>query len=303
MSEKSLNADGGQRAINDVAITAPNEAAAVVRSSPWRSPSFWVGAMLTALLASMALISLVWTPHPPAEQYPHHLAAPSAQHWLGTDIYGHDVASQLMTGAQSSVLVGIVAVGIGLLCGTALGLLAAARRGWVEEAIMRLADLTFAFPAILTAIMLRAAYGTGVVISILAIGIASIPVFVRLTRSWAGVLWQRDFVQAARACGKGRWAITWEHIVPNLAPILIVQASIQFAIAILAEAALSYLGLGTQYPIPSWGRMLADAQSLFLDAPMLAVYPGAAIALAVLGLNLLGDGLRDWLDPKLSDTR
>ncbi|THU01010.1 ABC transporter permease [Lampropedia puyangensis] len=267
----------------------------------FRSPTLVIGGGCTALLLACALLSLIWTPHPPGEQnFRLRQAPPSMQHWLGTDMYGHDTFSQLMVGAQSSVLVGIIAVSIGLLCGVALGLLAALRKGWMEEIIMRVSDLTFAFPAILTAIMLRATYGTGLTTSILAIGIASIPVFARVTRASANALWQRDFVMAARACGKGPWAITREHIVPNLLPILIVQATIQFAIAILAEAALSYLGLGTQYPTPSWGRMLSEAQSKLFDAPMLAVYPGLAIALAVMGLNLLGDGLRDRLDPRLT---
>lgn len=271
------------------------------QSARWLGlPSLWLGGLCTSLLIACALISLVWTPHPPgAQNFQLREAPPSAQHWLGTDTYGHDIFSQLLVGAQSSVLVGVTAVGIGLLFGVALGLLAALRQGWIEEGIMRLSDLTFAFPAILTAIMLRAAYGAGLSTSIMAIGIASIPVFARITRASANLLWQRDFVTAARACGRGPWAITREHILPNLLPILIVQSTIQFAIAILAEAALSYLGLGTQYPTPSWGRMLSEAQSKLFDAPMLAVYPGLAIALAVMGLNLLGDGLRDRLDPRL----
>lgn len=283
--------------------TLPATAAHTLRTA-WRQPSLLVGGLLTLLLLCTALLSMVWTPHPPGEQYTdRRQAAPSAEHWLGTDVYGQDMLSQLMVGAQSSVLVGVVAVGIGLLLGVALGLLAATRKGWVEELIMRLADLTFAFPAILTAIMMRAVYGSGVVISIIAIGIASVPIFARLTRASANALLERDFVLAARACGRRPWAITWEHVLPNLLPILIVQATIQFAIAILAEAALSYLGLGTQYPTPSWGRMLSEAQSTLFDAPMLAVYPGVTIALAVFGLNLLGDGLRDRLDPRLTGSQ
>lgn len=283
--------------------TLPPAAAHRLRTA-WRQPSLLVGGLLTLLLLCTALLSMVWTPHPPGEQYTdRRQAAPSAEHWLGTDVYGQDMLSQLMVGAQSSVLVGVVAVGIGLLLGVALGLLAATRKGWVEELIMRLADLTFAFPAILTAIMMRAVYGSGVVISIIAIGIASVPIFARLTRASANALLERDFVLAARACGRRPWAITWEHVLPNLLPILIVQATIQFAIAILAEAALSYLGLGTQYPTPSWGRMLSEAQTTLFDAPMLAVYPGVTIALAVFGLNLLGDGLRDRLDPRLTGSQ
>lgn len=263
-----------------------------------------VGAVLTALLLLAAALSWVWTPHSP---YDMDLAAklqpPSLRHWLGTDAFGRDVASLLLVGARSSILVGVIAVGIGLTVGAGLGLLAAARRGWVEELVMRVADFTFAFPALLLAIMLAAVFGAGLVNSIIAIGIFYIPTFTRVTRASAQSVGSRDFILAAQACGKGRWRITWEHVLPNIAPVLIVQATIQFALAILAEAALSYLGLGTQPPQPSWGRMLSEAQTLMFQAPLLAVWPGVAIALAVLGLNLLGDGLRDLLDPRLARRR
>ena len=266
--------------------------------------SFMVGAVLSLLLVFTATLSLVWTPWSPYEMdLPHKLLPPSAAHWLGTDVYGRDVASLLLVGARSSILVGVVAVGIGLVVGTALGLLAAARRGWMEETIMRLSDFTLAFPAILSAIMMTAVFGPGMVNAIIAIGIYNIPTFTRISRASAHAVWSREYITAARACGKGTWAITWQHVLPNISAVLIVQVTIRFAIAILAEAALSYLGLGTQPPQPSWGRMLAVAQTLLYQAPMLAVYPGVAIALAVLGLNLLGDGLRDLLDPRLARSR
>ena len=266
--------------------------------------SFMVGAVLSLLLVFTATLSLVWTPWSPYEMdLPHKLLPPSAAHWLGTDVYGRDVASLLLVGARSSILVGVVAVGIGLVVGTALGLLAAARRGWMEETIMRLSDFTLAFPAILSAIMMTAVFGPGMVNAIIAIGIYNIPTFTRISRASAHAVWSREYITAARACGKGTWAITWQHVLPNISAVLVVQVTIRFAIAILAEAALSYLGLGTQPPQPSWGRMLAEAQTLLYQAPMLAVYPGVAIALAVLGLNLLGDGLRDLLDPRLARTR
>jgi len=269
-----------------------------------RHPSFVIGGVLTLLLLGAAALSLVWTPWSPYEMnLPGKLQPPSASHWLGTDPFGRDVASLLLVGARNSILVGVIAVGIGLGIGGALGLLAAARRGWVEELIMRLADFTFAFPAILSAIMMTAVFGAGIVNSIIAIGIFNIPTFARVTRASANAIGSRDFILAARACGKGPWRITIEHVLPNIASVLIVQATIQFAIAILAEAALSYLGLGTQPPQPSWGRMLSEAQTLLFQSPMLAVYPGVAIAVAVLGLNLLGDGLRDLLDPRLTRKR
>ena len=269
-----------------------------------RHPSLAIGLALTLLVAITAALSFAWTPYSPYEiDLAQRLRAPDATHWLGTDAYGRDVASLLMVGARASIAVGVIAVGIGLVVGVALGLLAAARRGWAQEIIMRLADFGFAFPAILTAILFTAAFGPGMGVAITAIGVYNIPTFARLARASASAVWTRDYVLAAQACGRNRWQITFGHVLPNIAPVLVVQATIRFAIAILAEAALSYLGLGTQPPQASWGRMLAEAQTLMFQAPLLAVFPGVAIMLAVLGLNLLGDGLRDVLDPRLSRSR
>ena len=269
-----------------------------------RHRSFVLGAVLTALLLAAALLSYLWTPWAPLEMdMANKLQGPTASHWLGTDAFGRDVASLLLVGARASILVGVIAVGIGLVAGTALGLLAAAKRGWVEETIMRLADFSLAFPAILSAIMLTAVFGPGIVNAIVAIGIYNIPMFARIARGSAKAVWAREYVTAARACGKGAWAITFQHVLPNISAALVVQSTIRFAIAILAEAALSYLGLGTQPPQPSWGRMLSEAQTLMFQQPLLAVFPGMAIALAVLGLNMLGDGLRDLLDPRLARAR
>ena len=269
-----------------------------------RHRSFVIGAVLSLLVVFAAALSLVWTPSSPYEMdLANKLQGPSLAHWLGTDAFGRDVASLIMVGARNSILVGVIAVGIGLTVGTALGLLAAAKRGWVEELVMRLADFTFAFPALLLAIMLTAVFGAGIINSIIAIGIFYIPTFARVTRASANAVWGREYILAARACGKSTWRITLEHVLPNILSVLIVQITIQFALTILAEAALSYLGLGTQPPQPSWGRMLSEAQTLMFQAPLLAVWPGVAIALAVLGLNLVGDGLRDLLDPRLSRKR
>jgi len=269
-----------------------------------RHRSFVVGGALVLLVLFAALLSLVWTPW---SAYDIDIAAklkpPSSAHWLGTDVFGRDIVSLLLVGARATIAVGVIAVGIGLSFGVALGLLAAARKGWTEELIMRMSDFTFAFPAVLSAIMLAAAVGPGMVTSITAIGIFQIPTFVRVTRASANAIWSREFVLAARASGKGAFRITTEHVLPNILSVLVVQATIGFALAILAEAALSYLGLGTQPPQPSWGRMLNEAQTLLFQAPSLAVYPGVAIAVAVLGLNLLGDGLRDLLDPRLARER
>lgn len=264
--------------------------------------SLWLGCFLVLLVVTFAGISFFWTPWPPAAMdMANRFAAPSAAHWLGTDVYGRDLASQLMAGAGNALWVGLLAVTIGLAGGVILGLAAAQYGGWFDEIAMRGADLAFAFPALLLAIIFTAAFGPGVTQAIAAIGLANIPTFARLVRNQARALWQRDFVLAARALGRGRWGITRSHVFPNVLPAIIVQATAQFAVAILAEAALSYLGLGTQPPSSSWGRMLNEAQTLLFDAPLLAVYPGVAIAVAVMGFNQLGDGLRDWLDPRYAD--
>jgi peptide/nickel transport system permease protein len=203
-----------------------------------------------------------------------------------------------------SIAVALVAVGIGMGVGVPLGLLAAARRGTVvDEVVMRANDLVFAFPALLIAIMITAVLGPSALNAIIAIGVFNIPVFARVTRGAALSLWTRDFVLAARVAGKGRLRISVEHILPNLTSLLIVQGTIQFALGILAEAGLSYVGLGVQPPTPSWGRMLAESQTMISFAPWLALAPGLAIVLTVLGLNLLGDGLRDWFDPRVRRAR
>ncbi len=268
------------------------------------SRSFTVGAAITLALVGVALASLAWTPYAVTEiNVPMKLRPPSADHWLGTDQFGRDVLSMMMLGARNSIVVSLVAVGIGAGLGVPLGALAAARRGWVEESVMRFNDFAFAFPALLSAVMITALLGPGAVNSIIAIGIFNIPVFARVTRGASLSLWQREYVLAARVAGKGASRITLEHILPNIASVLIVQMTIQFALAILAEAGLSYLGLGTQPPNPSWGKMLNEAQTFMYLAPQLAIFPGAAIAVTVLGLNLLGDGLRDVLDPRLRRVR
>jgi peptide/nickel transport system permease protein len=266
--------------------------------------NFKVGFSLSSLVVFMALLSLVWTPYPPNQMdAAERLLPPSMAHPLGTDQYGRDILSRVMVGAVNSIIVGIVTVAIGMSIGVGLGLLAARMRGAVDEAIMRLSDLLFGFPAVLSAILITSVLGPSIINSMIAIGIFYIPVFARLTRAVGLSLWEREFVLAAQACGLGSWAITRLHILPNLLSPLVIQGSIQFAVAILAEAGLSYLGLGTQPPQPSWGRMLYEAQTFLSTAPWLAIFPGVCIAVGVLGFNLLGDGLRDTLDPKMTRTR
>ncbi|WP_308917508.1 ABC transporter permease [Jannaschia sp. LMIT008] len=263
------------------------------------------GALVTAAVAAAALLSLIWTPHDVTSlDVAARMATPSGTHWLGTDHLGRDMASMLMAGARTSIAVALVAVGIGTLLGVPLGLWAAAHRGgWLDEVIMRGNDLIFAFPSLVIAILITAVFGPGAVNAIIAIGIFNVPVFARVARGGALPLWTLDYVMAARVAGKGAFLISAQHILPNVASLLIVQATIQFSLGILAEAALSYVGLGAQPPVPSWGRMLADSQTMIYSAPRLAILPGLAIVVTVLGLNLLGDGLRDWLDPRLRRAR
>ncbi len=267
--------------------------------------NFVVGLCLVSLFFSAAFISYLWTPFDVASlDIKNKLISPNSVYWLGTDHFGRDVLSMLMVGARTSIAVAIVAVGIGILIGAPLGLAAAAKRGtWLDETIMRGNDLVFAFPALLIAIMITAVFGPSALNAIIAIGIFNIPVFARLARGAALSLWSRDFILAARVAGKGAVRISAEHILPNITNLLIVQGTIQFSLGILAEAGLSYVGLGAQPPIPSWGRMLAESQTLISIAPTLALFPGLAILMTVLGLNLMGDGLRDWFDPRLRHER
>jgi peptide/nickel transport system permease protein len=267
--------------------------------------SLWIGAALAGAFALGALVSFFWTPYDVAAlDIAAKLQPPSAAHWFGTDHFGRDVFSMIMVGARVSIAVALVAVGIGMGLGVPLGLLAAATRGsLLDETIMRGNDIVFAFPALVIAILITAVFGPSAVNAIIAIGVFNIPVFARLTRGAALALWPRDFVLAARVAGKGRMRISVEHLLPNLASLLIVQGTIQFSLGILAEAGLSYVGLGAQPPTPSWGRMLAESQTMIAFAPWLALFPGFAIVLTVLGLNLMGDGLRDLLDPRVRRTR
>ncbi|WP_428409183.1 ABC transporter permease [Hyphococcus sp.] len=268
-------------------------------AASWRSDrSLAAGAGIVAFFILMALISFVWTPHDVGViDADARLAGPSLMHFFGTNHLGRDVLSMIMVGARTSIFVALIAVGIGLLIGVPLGLLAAGTRGLVEDVVMRMSDVVFAFPAIILAILITAVYGPGAVNAIMAIGVFNIPVFARLTRGAALPIWTRGFVMSAKTAGKNRFQISLEHILPNILPVLIVQATMQFSLAVLAEAALSYVGIGAQPPEPSWGRMLAESQTMVSFAPWLAIFPGLAIFLFVFGLNLLGDGLRRHLDP------
>ena len=264
------------------------------------SPSLVVGAVLVGAVAATALLSLLWTPYDPRQvDATARLLGPSAEHLLGTDRFGRDTLSQLMLGARTTLFVGSLSVGLAALVGVPLGVLAAMAGGWADALLMRATDLLLAFPALLLAIMLAAVFGGGTLTATTAIALATVPGFARVTRSGALRVLRTEYVLAARAAGRSRPDIAVRHVLPNVAGMLVVQASVSFAIAVLAEAALNFLGFGTRPPTPSWGRMLQESQEFLYDTQRLALVPGLAIAVAVLGFNLLGDGLRDRLDPRL----
>jgi peptide/nickel transport system permease protein len=264
-----------------------------------RRPTLLIGLVITLFLVCTAFLSLVWTPAPPTKlNIVQRLKPPLEAGLLGTDQLGRDIASMLMVGAWNSLSTAFVAVALGASIGSVVGLLVAVRRGWLELLVMRGCDIIFAVPPILSAMMLGAFIGSGRFTAIVAIAVFMVPVFARLTLAGARQIWTRDYVTAAigMGCSKGR--ITLVHVLPNIANQIIVQVTVQLGLAILTEAGLSFLGLGMPPPAPTWGRMLGDSQTFFGQAPWLALMPGLTIALAVLGLNMLGDGLRDLLDPR-----
>ena len=260
----------------------------------------WIGLIIVGATVLAALVSVVWTPYDPLLAIPaERLAGSSAEHLLGTDRFGRDVLSRLLVGAQITLFVGIIAVAISAVIGVPLGITAGMRQGkFLDSLVMRSADLLLAFPALLLAIIAGAVWGPSTLTAMIAIGVAGIPSFARVARSGALQVMSQDFIAAARVSKVSEFQIAYRHVFPNISGLVIVQSSVYFALAILAEAALSYLGLGTAPPAASWGRMLQDAQSLLAVNPTLTLWPGLAIALTVLGFNLLGDGLRDILDPR-----
>jgi len=267
----------------------------------FRNINFTIGFIITLTIVLTAVLSIFFTTYDPNRMnLSVRFQTPNGTHWFGTDQYGRDIFSRVMKGSINSIIVGLVAVSIGMGFGILFGSLAAYYRRWIDEGIMRISDVLYGFPAVLSAILITSILGPGIVNSMIAIGIFNIPIFARLTRATSLSIWERDYVTSARAIGRSNTGIIWRHILPNILSSLVVQGTVQFAIAILAEAGLSYLGLGTQPPHASWGRMLNEAQTFMGTSPWLAIFPGCAIALAVLGFNLLGDGLRDILDPKLA---
>jgi len=269
------------------------------RSGRRLNPSLVVGGLLVLLVVAMALVSFVWTPYDPTLVDPtSRLLTPSAQHWLGTDKFGRDVLSQIIMGARTTLFVGFVAVGVAAVIGVPLGILAAMATRWFGEVVMRANDLLLAFPALLLAIMFGAVFGASTLTAMIAIGIATVPSFARVVRSGSLQVMRTEYVLAARAAGRRPSSTAVRHVLPNVGSLVIVQASVSFAIAVLAEAALSFLGMGPPPPTPTWGNVIAEGRDYLREASWICLFPGAAISVTVLGLNLLGDGLRDALDPQ-----
>lgn len=257
------------------------------------------GGSIVLLLGLVAVFGASLAPYDPlAMDFGARFAPPSWAHPFGTDDFGRDLFSRVLHGAAVSFQVAFIAVGISGVVGVALGVLAGYLGGWVDEAIMRAMDVLFAFPAVLLAITVMAVLGRGIENAMIAIAIVYMPIFARVTRGAVISVRDREFVTAARALGTGHVRIMLAHVLPNAAGPILVQTSLSLAFAILAEAALSFFGLGTQPPDPSWGRMLAEGRAFLGQAPWMGVFPGLAIMAAVLGFNLLGDGLRDVLDPR-----
>ncbi|RMB58871.1 ABC transporter permease [Tessaracoccus antarcticus] len=266
-----------------------------------RRANLVVGGVLIAVIVSMAAVGLFWTPFSPTAISGPRLAPPGWPHVLGTDGQGSDTASRIISGAKLALLVGVMSVSAAALIGVPVGIIAGMSHRWVAAILSRGADILYGFPALLLAILFAAAVGGSTWTAVAAIGIATIPVFVRIARAATMQVMSQTFVEAARLSATPPLQVAWRHVLPNIAPVLGVQVSVSFGLAILAEAGLSYLGLGSGSDVPTWGRMLREAQNELFNAPLVALWPGLAIAMATMGFNLLGDGLRDLLDPKLRE--
>ncbi|HLZ05819.1 MAG TPA: ABC transporter permease [Bradyrhizobium sp.] len=258
-----------------------------------------VGLVVISTFILLALFAPLVAPYDPiATSWTLVRKPPSALHWFGTDELGRDVLARVIYGTRASLLAGVISVGIALSIGVPLGLIAGYRGGFIDALISRITDAMLACPFLILAIALAAFLGPSLRNAMIAIGVSATPVFIRLTRGQVMAVKVEDYVEAARAMGNPRWRIALFHILPNILPALLVQATLSIAAAIIAEAALSFLGLGQQPPLPSWGSMLNAAQRFLTNAPWMAIWPGLAIFLVVLSLNLVGDGLRDALDPR-----
>ncbi|MCV3273333.1 ABC transporter permease [Roseobacter sinensis] len=273
------------------------------RSRAWvkfrKSPSALLGGAIVIFFILIAILApLLPVPGPVETDWSAVRKAPSDAHPFGTDEIGRDVLSRMIWGAQASLLAGVVSVMIAVALGVPLGVLAGYRRGWTDAVISRVTEALLAAPFLILAIALAAFLGPSLTNAMIAIGISAMPIFIRLARGQTLSVMTEDYVESARAIGVGHLALIWRYILPNIFPPIIVQGTLTIATAIIAEASLSFLGLGQQPPAPSWGSMLNIAKNFLEQAPWMALYPGIAIFLVVLGFNLLGDGLRDALDPR-----
>lgn len=291
----------------NAAATAPPDSDAAPQESPtrraWlrlqRRKSAMFGLVVIVALALLAVLAPWIAPHDPIKQsWSAVRKAPSMLHWFGTDESGRDMFSRIIFGTRASMAAGLISISIAVGLGVPIGLLAAYRGGFIDTLISRITDAMLAIPFLILAIALAAFLGPSLTNAMIAIGITATPIFVRLTRGQALSVKVEDYVEAARSVGNPAYRIAFRHILPNILPALLVQATLSIAAAIIAEASLSFLGLGQQPPAPSWGSMLNTAQRFLSNAPWMAIYPGLAIFLTVLSFNLLGDGLRDALDPK-----
>jgi len=258
-----------------------------------------LGGVIVGFFVLIALLApLLPIPAPTATDWGAVRKAPSAAHWFGTDEIGRDVLSRMVWGGQASLMAGVVSVAIAVFLGVPLGILAGYLRGWTDAAISRVTEAMLAAPFLILAIALAAFLGPSLTNAMIAIGLSAMPIFIRLARAQTMAVMTEDYVESARAVGLRHGPMIWRYILPNIFPPILVQATLTIATAIIAEASLSFLGLGQQPPAPSWGSMLNVAKNFLEQAPWMALYPGAAIFLVVLGFNLLGDGLRDALDPR-----
>ena len=262
-----------------------------------RSATFVVAVILVGLVVMTALVSLFWLPFSPSDTSGSRLEGPGPIHWLGTDTLGQDLFTQLMIGARVALIVGVGAMVIAAAIGIVVGLVAAFVSGWVDDTMSAGLDILIAFPVLLLAMLIVAAQGASLTTVVVAVGLALSAVVARLTRVVAKRVLAQQYVTASRTSGTGWMAVVWQHVLPNIWPTISVNLGLQFGVAVLAEASLSYLGLGAPPPNESWGRLLFEAQSTVLTAPMGAIAPGIALVALVLGVNLMVDGLRDLADP------
>ncbi|MDN4614469.1 ABC transporter permease [Leifsonia sp. F6_8S_P_1B] len=269
----------------------------VARRRRRRSVTLGIGLVLVGLVVLVALVSFFWLPYAPSDTGGGRLEHPGPEHWLGTDRLGRDLLAQLMVGARIAIAVGLGSVAIGALVGVVLGLLAAFATSWLDDTISAFLDILIAFPTLLLAMLIVAAQGASLGTAIVAIGLAMSSVIARLTRVLAKRVLSQQYVTAARTSGTSWPGVIGRHILPNIWPTLLVNLALQFGIAVLAEASLSYLGLGAPPPNASWGRLLQEAQGTVGTAPVGAIAPGVAIVVLVIGVNMVADGLRDVADP------